>query len=509
MAAGVVVVFAYTEFVDQFQSHYPSTTIVGYTTEVTGDGCLTCHVLPTRAAAGNAYKEALAGAGFVFSELDLLDSDGDGVDNRTEAGTTRSDFPVEIGGTAQIGYNPGLIDCPDGRYGYDPVSMQVVTGIHETPTAGTIWTNESPAGNCDDGLDNDCDGLPDLDDPDCAAGCASDADCDDGLFCNGDETCDLGTGDCLAGTSPDVGDGVGCTLDFCDEDSRSIVHVPAGVLCDDGLFCNGQEICDPVDGCIFGPEPCSPGDTCVEETDSCLAGPDCAADTDCDDGLFCNGFETCDTGTGDCLAGTSPVVDDGVACTVDSCDEEMGQVENLPVDSLCDDGLFCNGRETCDPVEDCRPGTAPCAASDEICDEAGAVCLPVEIVDLDIASFRAPRTVQLHQKRARDIVLVVLNAGLTEGSAEAVLVSTHESGQTLEQRQVVTDPVGNGRTTFLFRFPVELGPGNVTHIVTLHDSDVDVDVAAAQSRVRGSTPGQSVDGAASGAIRRPDRSPRH
>jgi hypothetical protein len=116
--------------------------------------------------------------------------------------------------------------------------------------------------------------------------------------------------------------------------------------------------------------------------------------------------------------------------------------------------------------------------------------------------------VQLHQKRIRDIVLVVLNPGLTEGSAEAVLVSVHESGRTLEQRQLVTDPVGNGRTTFLFPFPVELGPGNVTHTVTLHDSDADLDEAAAQSRVRGKASGQGLHRVAPGELRRPDRATR-
>ncbi len=41
--------------------------------------------------------------------------------------------------------------------------------------------------------------------------------------------------------------------------------------------------------------------------------PECTVDADCDDGLFCNGAETCNAGS--CQAGTAPVCDDGVACT--------------------------------------------------------------------------------------------------------------------------------------------------------------------------------------------------
>ncbi|NIS35481.1 MAG: hypothetical protein GWO04_38545, partial [Actinobacteria bacterium] len=44
----------------------------------------------------------------------------------------------------------------------------------------------------------------------------------------------------------------------------------------------------------------------------------CTVDADCDDGVFCNGAETCTAGA--CAPGTAPSCDDGVACTVDTCD---------------------------------------------------------------------------------------------------------------------------------------------------------------------------------------------
>lgn len=62
-----------------------------------------------------------------------------------------------------------------------------------------------------------------------------------------------------------------------------------------------------------GRPPCAGGALCDEDTDTCGSG--CTTDADCDDGLFCNGVETCDVSSGFCVAGASP-------CAVDeACDE--------------------------------------------------------------------------------------------------------------------------------------------------------------------------------------------
>ena len=52
------------------------------------------------------------------------------------------------------------------------------------------------------------------------------------------------------------------------------------------------------------------------------------------------------------------VCDDGVACTVDGCDEETDSCSNTASDVACDDGIFCNGAETCDYENGCVAGTA-------------------------------------------------------------------------------------------------------------------------------------------------------
>lgn len=64
------------------------------------------------------------------------------------------------------------------------------------------------------------------------------------------------------------------------------------------------------------------------------AGPGCANDAACDDGLFCNGAETCAERR--CVRGAAPRCDDGVACTVDFCSEETRGCVNRAPDADAD-----------------------------------------------------------------------------------------------------------------------------------------------------------------------------
>jgi hypothetical protein len=84
----------------------------------------------------------------------------------------------------------------------------------------------------------------------------------------------------------------------------------------------------------------------------------CDSDADCNDGLFCNGPEVCDQGSCSGLP-PGPVLDDGVACTVDTCNEETNQVEHTPNHNVCSDGSCGNGVEYCDYQDGCSPGSGP------------------------------------------------------------------------------------------------------------------------------------------------------
>ncbi len=242
---------------------------------------------------------------------------------------------------------------------------------------GLCEASPTPGASCDDG--NACT-TSDL----CDAGgscVGTTVNCDDALYCNGVESCDPAIG-CVAGTPPNCDDGVACTTDACDEATDSCAHTPVNSACDDGLHCNGVETCDPALGCQAGTPPnCNDGvsctdDACDEATDSCTHAPDNSV---CDDNLHCNGVETCDA-VSDCQSGTPPNCDDGVACTVDACDEVNDTCSHAADDSLCDDGLYCNGAESCSATAGCQAGTAPncddgIACTVDSCDESGDACV--------------------------------------------------------------------------------------------------------------------------------------
>ena len=101
------------------------------------------------------------------------------------------------------------------------------------------------------------------------------------------------------------------------------------------------------------------------------ASSGCVDDPDCDDGVFCNGSETCVDGT--CQPGTDP-------CPGQMCDEANDACADCLIDPDCDDGLFCNGDETCIDGT-CQPGTDPCPPP-LTCDEDTNTCLGC-IIDED------------------------------------------------------------------------------------------------------------------------------
>ena len=184
--------------------------------------------------------------------------------------------------------------------------------------------------------------------------------CADEYFCNGPETCAPETGDCVAGIAPELEDNVDCTVDSCDDELDKVVHVPMDELCDDKFFCNGVETCDMFAGCQDGLEPngedgipCTV-DECNEALDDFDHTPD---DSTCDDGLFCNGPEVCDIDTG-CQAGDLPDLSDGIDCTADTCSEEMDTAVHNPNDGLCDDKNECTV-DSCDGVDDCQHQALP------------------------------------------------------------------------------------------------------------------------------------------------------
>ncbi len=161
-------------------------------------------------------------------------------------------------------------------------------------------------------------------------------------ICDG---CVIG-GECLPPGA--VPPGNGCVV--CDPARATDAWSDAdGLACDDGLFCDGPDLC------LGG---------------ACAAHPEvpCA-----DDGLFCNGVEACDEVLDVCVAGTPACADDGLFCDgEESCDEatrSCGHVGDPCVGSSC-----VEAEERCctpDVALGCDP--AGDVARFDSCGHAGAV----------------------------------------------------------------------------------------------------------------------------------------
>lgn len=210
--------------------------------------------------------------------------------------------------------------------------------------------------------------------------CSRDRDCMDHLFCNGQERCI--EGECVDGTEVACDDGIRCTDDECDETTRRCSYQANDSLCDNGLYCDGQEICDSIYGCLEGIEPCDDGiectiEECIEgptvgEPGECLVTPD---DASCDDGVFCNGVERCEPDHG-CVDGPDPCLD-SFECTINTCYEDERYCEVVVDHLLCQDGFDCT-LDYCDKDRGCinmpgregPAGDASCSdGADNDCDE--------------------------------------------------------------------------------------------------------------------------------------------
>lgn len=99
----------------------------------------------------------------------------------------------------------------------------------------------------------------------------------------------------------------------------------------------------------------------------------CGVDADCDNGLFCDGAETCHVALG-CRAGTPPC-GDGVSCTADTCNEAGRACASAPNDDACDDGDPCTA-DLCDAVN----GAPATGCLDPVLDPPPPECMPEPVL---------------------------------------------------------------------------------------------------------------------------------
>ncbi len=250
-------------------------------------------------------------------------------DDCTEADTCSNGAclgsPLDLDSDGHVPISCGGDDCDDQN-------PQVNPGVFEGPAGDST---------CSDSLDNDCDGLTDLDDEACGD-CNDNTDCDDSNVCNGTETC--AGGYCQAGTSLDCDDGNPCTDDFCDAQS-GCVHTDNSLPCDDSNACTS-------------------GDTCSAGT--CQPG----AAVTCNDGNPCTD-DSCDVDDGcQYVNNDSNTCDDLNSCTIDDhCQAGVctaSVLRDRDTDGFVDEA--CGGTD-CDDLD---PGVHP--GAEEICDFSDNDC---------------------------------------------------------------------------------------------------------------------------------------
>ena len=191
--------------------------------------------------------------------------------------------------------------------------------------------------------------------------------CGDGVLDAGEQCDDGGTaaGDCCSAT---------CQF----EPTTTTCRAAAGE-CDVAETCDGTSAICPSDGkstavCRAAAGECDLAESCNGVTDTCPSNQ--FDPTLCDDGVYCNGEETCNAGL--CETGSSP------QCTGSApfCDESTQSCLACVVDMDCSNGSFCDGTEICN-VGVCESGAAPvCQLPTPLCDESLTGCVECQ-TDLD------------------------------------------------------------------------------------------------------------------------------
>lgn len=166
--------------------------------------------------------------------------------------------------------------------------------------------------------------------------------CNDELFCNGQERCNVVS--CTAGTNPCPAVSLAC-VQRCDETTDSCGVVLPG-FCVIGGTCVAEGT----------PNPANPCQVCRSAVSSSSYTNNNGAT--CDDGLFCNGGGTCNAGT--CVETSPPCPDVSATPCLDTCNEATDTCGQLRTGfCLIDGACYAAGATAPDrPCSACRPTRA-------------------------------------------------------------------------------------------------------------------------------------------------------
>jgi hypothetical protein len=259
-------------------------------------------------------------------------------------------------------YVSQITQCGKGEC--ESVGLLICQGGEEVDTCTLGIPTEEPEVTCNDGLDNDCDGTTDNADLDCYK---PDFDADgDGytsdVDCNDNEYTihSAAVEDCTDGVDNDC-DGLVDTAD-----SSAVNCAPDCTDADGDGYAIEGEICGPVD-CDDANVAVNPGvaEVCNDIIDNdCDGTSDCGNDPDCDTDLVCGSpcepvKEICDDG-----------VDNDCDTLVDCDDLNCRRDIFCNVVEICDDGIDNDGdgKTDCSDNKDCRKDPS-CSSPTEICND--------------------------------------------------------------------------------------------------------------------------------------------
>jgi hypothetical protein len=217
--------------------------------------------------------------------------------------------------------------------------------------------------------DGDLDGETEVG-PDCGNGTLDDGEeCDDGNGMNGDGCNDDCRYTCHGDTECREDPDDPCTNNFCESVATGRMcnwTANDGVSCDDFDSCTETDVCNAEGVCVGSDNICG-----------CPSGmsDECAA---FEDGNLCNGTLVCNMETRFCEVDPTTIVTcpEDQPCRTYACVPETGECPGTTraPGSPCDDGVFCNGAETCDDTAACVSAGSPCPGSCRTCNETTDAC---------------------------------------------------------------------------------------------------------------------------------------
>ena len=282
----------------------------------------------------------------------------------------------------------GTVLCLDGTTTTEVDDADVP--VDGNPCTDDVCTQGTPS-NPPVAAGTSCGGDLVCDDAGICVGCNLPADCPGtNDFCQ-TVTCDAqqcGVSYTADGTALPAGDQTAgaCKEIQCDgAGGTKTVNRANGTSCDDGQFCNGSDSCSG-GSCGHSGDPCPGADgdsdcseTCNESSDSCTSND--ANGSSCNDGLYCNGSDTCSSGSCSSHAGNPCPGADGDSDCTESCNESSDNcTASDPNGSSCSDGLYCNGSDTCSGGSCSGHAGNPCPGPDgdsdcsETCNESTNSC---------------------------------------------------------------------------------------------------------------------------------------